>query len=172
MNRLATRTGVRTAEAGVTLMEMLVVVALIGLIAAVSFPSVSAGLQSVRLVSAGDSIASLLSQAMNRAERHQVVVEFTVLPKDGELLLHSTEPGFERTLQMPQGVVIAGVHPDIDGQPSEDRRFYFYPGGTAPGLSIEIANDRGRHRLVRINPITSVPEMQDVAGAGTARAAR
>src|SRR5438132_8744055 len=56
---------------GVTLIEMMVVAAIIGLIAAISFPSASAGIESVRLVSATDSVATFLNGAVNRVERRQ-----------------------------------------------------------------------------------------------------
>ena len=44
----------RTNSRGITLMEMLVVVAIIGLIVAVSAPSISAGLDSVRITTTAD----------------------------------------------------------------------------------------------------------------------
>src|SRR5271157_1465198 len=59
---------------GVTLMEMLVVVCIIALISAVVLPSVAAGIESVRLRTASDSIAGFLNAAVNRAERLQQAV--------------------------------------------------------------------------------------------------
>ena len=44
-----------TGRQGVTLLEMLIVVALIGLLAGISFPSVSAGLETLRLASAASA---------------------------------------------------------------------------------------------------------------------
>src|SRR5437016_272401 len=58
-------------ENGVTLMELLVVMAIVGLIVAVSAPSVGAGIDSVRLASTSDSISSFLNSAVNHAERRQ-----------------------------------------------------------------------------------------------------
>ena len=60
---------------GVTLVEMMIVVAIIGLIVGISFPAVSAGMDSVRLASATDSLASFINAAVNRAERRQQPLE-------------------------------------------------------------------------------------------------
>src|SRR5258708_6396905 len=49
------------ATSGVTLMEMMVVMAIIGLITAISAPSISAGLDSIRMATASDSIAAFLN---------------------------------------------------------------------------------------------------------------
>ena len=43
-------------ERGVTLLEMLIVVALMGLIAGLSYPSVAAGLDTLRMRTASDQV--------------------------------------------------------------------------------------------------------------------
>ena len=64
---------------GITLIELLVVMALISLIMGVAYPSVSRGLESVRLRMAGDDVASFLSFAMNRVEETEFPVEVRFL---------------------------------------------------------------------------------------------
>src|SRR6516225_7490580 len=86
---------------GVTLVEMMVVVTIIGLMAGIAFPAVSAGLDSVRLRSATDSIAAFLNAAVVRAERRQEAIEVTISAKDSTLALYANEPGFTRELKMP-----------------------------------------------------------------------
>src|SRR2546421_7689142 len=90
-------------RAGITLVEMVVVVAIIGLIAGISFPSISAGLDSVRMVSATDSVAAFLNRAVNRAQRRQQPVMLAISPKENLLTLDSTEPGFRREFKVPDG---------------------------------------------------------------------
>lgn len=150
-------------QAGVTLIEMMVVVALIGLMAAISFPSVSSGLDSIRLVSAADSIGAFLNSGLNRAERRQQPVEITISPRDHTLTMRSTDPGFVRTLGMPEGVTIAAVHPALPpGIDEPSQTFLVYPAGAIPRIGIEIANRRGARRIVRIDPTTGVPAIEQV----------
>ena len=146
---------------GITLIEMLVVMTIIALLAGLSFPSVSAGLDSVRLRSATDSVASLLNRAANRADRHEVPVEIVISTKDNDIEVYSNEPGFERDLKMPQGITIEAVLPQ---EPEEEgpRRLLLLPGGAAPGIGIQLANHHGAHRLVRLDPMTGFPRVESV----------
>ena len=148
---------------GVTLVEMVVVVAIIALIVGLSFPAASAGLESVRMVSAADSVATFLNAAVNRAERHQQPVEVVVFPKEGRLALYSNEPGFTRELKMPDGVAIEAVLPaEEGGDAAQPRRILFMPGATVPGISIQLGNRRNAHRRVRLDPMTGFPRVESV----------
>jgi prepilin-type N-terminal cleavage/methylation domain-containing protein len=149
-------------NAGVTLVEMLIVVTIVGLIASISFPSVASGLESLRLTSATDSIVGLLNGAMNRAERRQQAMEITVSVQDKFLSLASSEAGFTRTLSMPDGVKIVAVWPKLLEEDNQPRRFLLLPGSTVPRLGVEIANRKGARRIVRVNPITGVPDIERV----------
>jgi len=149
-------------NAGVTLVEMLIVVAIVGLIASISFPSVASGLESLRLTSATDSIVGLLNGALNRAERRQEAIEVAVSIQDNALSLTSSEPGFTRKLSMPDGVKIVAVWPKLPEEDDQPRRFLLLPGSTVPRLGVEIANRKGARRIVRVNPMTGVPDIERV----------
>ena len=148
------------SQNGVTLIEMLIVVAIISLMVGISYPSISSGVDALRLSSASDSIASFLNGALNRAERKQVVVEVTISKLENALIMRSEEPGFERRLDVPQGVRITGVLPanlvDLDAP----RHFLMYPGGTLPRFGVELANQRGGRRIVRVDPITGNSQVE------------
>ena len=138
------------STAGVTLIEMLIVMAIIGLIAGISFPSVSAGLESIQLRSAADSIASFLIAAQTRAERRQQAIEVVITPAESTLTLYSSEAGYTRKLALENGIRIVGDQPT---------QFLLLPGGTPPAIAIDIFNKRGAHKLVRIDPVTGVPQI-------------
>ncbi len=154
--------GVRpTATRGVSLIEMMVVVALIGLIAGVSIPSVSAGIDSVRLASATNSVAGFLNAAVTRAERRQQPLELVISIKDNMISLYSNEPGPARELRMPDGVAIEAVLPQADDAEGL-RRIILMPGATVPGIGVQLANRRGARRIVRLDPMTGFPRVENV----------
>ena len=150
------------ARRGITLIEMLVVLSIIGVVAGISYPSIAAGLDSVRMRSATDSVSSILNAADDRAERRQQAVEIIVSPKDNSILLLSSEPGFQRRLKMPDGIAIESLFPQIPGEEGP-RRLLVMPGGTAPGVGIQLANRHGAHRLVRLDPMTGFPRVESVS---------
>jgi prepilin-type N-terminal cleavage/methylation domain-containing protein len=149
---------------GVTLIELLIVMAIIGLMAGVSFPAISAGLDSIRLASAADSIAAFLNGALNRAERRQQAVALIVNPRENKLEAYSNEPGFARELKMPDGITIEAVLPAIPDQPAgEPRRLVVMPGSTAPAIGVQIVNRRGARRIVSVDPMTGFPRVESVS---------
>jgi type II secretory pathway pseudopilin PulG len=148
-------------RAGITLVELLIVMALISLMVGITFPTVSSGLDSLRLRSAGDDIASFLNGALNRAERRQELLELTISKTENQLSLESADPGFVRKLRMPAGVFIKAIEPEAPMDPDAPRRFLLYPGGTVPRIAVEIANNRAA-RLIRVDPITGVPVVEAV----------
>jgi prepilin-type N-terminal cleavage/methylation domain-containing protein len=148
------------AERGITLIEMLVVMAVIALIAGLATPSISAGLDSLRLRSTSDAMIGFLNTALARADTRQQVVEIVISPAEGTLTATSADHGFNKRLEVVSPIRILSVQPelasDIEDQ-NQPRRFLVYPGGAVPKIAIEIGNSRGRKRLVSIDPVTGVP---------------
>jgi len=144
-------------------MELLIVVAIIGILIAVSSPSVSAGLDSLRLSSASDQLVAFLNGALNRAERLQQPVELVITPHRNKVQMFTNEKNFTREVELPEGVVIESVLPKDPDQPeSEPVRILVLPGATVPGIGIQIANQRGSRRIVRVDPITGFPRVENV----------
>lgn len=145
---------------GVTLIEMLIVVAIVGLLAGISFPAVTSGIDSIRLASASDSIVSFVNAGLNRAERRQQLIEITVSKTDRSLTMRSSEPGFLRKVGLPDGVSIVSILPEGPDERETARRFVLYPGGVVPSIGIELANRKGTRRIVRVDPITGAPKIE------------
>ena len=153
--------GKEKTQLGVTLLEMLVVVTIIGLLSAIAYPSFTAGLDSVRLRSATDAIAAFLNAAVVRAERRQQAIEIVISPQDNSLALYSNEPGFTRELKMPDGVAIEAVLPKQEEEEGP-RRLILLPGGAVPGIGIQVANTHGSRRIVHLDPMTGFPRVETV----------
>jgi prepilin-type N-terminal cleavage/methylation domain-containing protein len=147
--------------AGVTLIEMLVVVAVIGIVVGVSMPSISAGLDSVRLASTGDAIASFLNGAVTHAERSEYPVVVVISLKDGTISADGSD-GFTRRFQVPQGITMDKLLPEGGGSEEGDRQLLIVPGGTAPAIGVEYSNRHGGRRRVQLDPMTGFPRVETV----------
>ena len=148
---------------GITLLEMLVVMCIVGLIIGVTTPSISAGLDSVRLATASSSVAGFLNAAVTRVERRQQPIEVVILPKENRIVIYSNEPGFTRDLTMPDGVMIERVFPaELFGDEGGERRVLLLPGATAPAMGVQLANRHGSRRIVRLDPMTGFPHVDKV----------
>lgn len=149
--------------AGVTLVEMMLVIAIVALIVGVSLPAITAGLDGVRLSSSADGVASFLNAALNRAERRQEPVELIVSARENAIVLRSADGLIHRRFDLSDGVVIQDIqpgNPEINQQP---RHFVMLPGGAPPAIMIELANRRRQVRRVRVDPITGAPDIQRVS---------
>jgi prepilin-type N-terminal cleavage/methylation domain-containing protein len=145
----------KRAQSGVTLLEMLVVVAIIGAIVGISVPALTAGLAGVRLSSAAGSVASFLTSSMNRVERREEAAAIVVSPRENTMQVFTAASGDKpaNTLSMPAGVVIEGEQPS---------RFLLYPGGSFPRISLVLRSEKGARRSISIDPITVVPSIRRV----------
>jgi prepilin-type N-terminal cleavage/methylation domain-containing protein len=147
----------RAATLGVTLLELLVVLAIVGLIVGVSAPSVSAGLDSVRLRTATSSVAGFFNAAVTRVDRRQQPVELVIYPGENRIAAYSTEAGFHRELRLPDGVSIEAVLAGSDDEGAGPQHILLLPGATAPGFGVLLANRHGTRRTVKLDPMTGYP---------------
>ena len=152
--------GVRRSTAGVTLIEMIIVAALIGILAALSFPGVAAGIDSMRLGSAAASVATFLNAGLNRADRRQHAIEITILPAARMLRMVSPDVDFYREVQLADEIAILAVLPPVPGFTHDaPRQFLIHPAGTVPRLGVVLGNRRGDRRIVSVDPISGVPQV-------------
>ena len=148
-------------DAGVTLIEMIVVVALIALLIGITFPALATSIQSLRLRSSADDVVSALNAALTRAHRLQDAVEITVSPGQRSVFTETVRTSIVKRVNLEDGVRVAAVLPELPGLPGDDpteqdRHFFIYPDGSVPAISIDLANQKGFHRLVSVDPITGV----------------
>jgi prepilin-type N-terminal cleavage/methylation domain-containing protein len=141
-------------QAGVTLLEMLIVVTLIALVAGISYPSVASGVETLRLRSASDAMVAFLNTSLDRADRRQQAVEIRISPRENMLTARSADNGFARELHLPENILIVN--------PNEPRRFLLYPGGSVPAIQVEVATHGGRRRRVSVDPMTGVSRSEAV----------
>lgn len=137
---------------------MLVVTGIIAVMLGVAYPSIVSSIDAVRLATAADSVAALLHQALDRAERRQEVIELKVTKAR---LIASSADARIRELEIPPGIRVDRVEPDDPSAEAGERHLYFYPGGVAPRVAITLTNDkRTVKRRVQLDPITGAPEVE------------
>lgn len=145
---------VASRRAGVTLIEMMVVVTIIALLTGVAYPSLTAGMAGIRLTSAAGTVASFLTSSMNRVERREQAAALVVLSKENRIERFTTSDKPDGVLEMPPGVSIEG----IEGDPP--RRIILQPGGTVPRITIYLRNEKGARRAIGVDPVTGVPRIE------------
>jgi type II secretory pathway pseudopilin PulG len=143
------------------MIEMLVVVAVIGIVVGVSIPSISAGLDSIRLASSGDAIASFLNAAVTHAERSEQPVVVAISIKEGTILADGGD-GYMRRFEMPQGITMDRVILGAEGGDGSVEEIVLLPGGATPALGVEYSNRHGGRRRVQLDPMTGFPRIENV----------
>lgn len=143
---------------GVSLLEMMIVVSIIGAIAAISFPALTSGLAGVRLASSAGEVASFLTSSMNSVERHEQAEAILVTPKANRLDVFTAASGEKpvRSWQTPSGIALEGEDP---------RRYFLFPGGAFPRIALVLRNEKGSRRSVEVDPITAVPRVRLIGDA-------
>jgi len=61
---------------------------------------------------------------------------------------------------MPEGVSITHILPELPENPDAPRIFMLYPGGTPPRFGVQLMNRKNVERIVRVDPITGVPRVE------------
>ena len=140
-------------QAGFTLIEMLVVITLVGLMAAVVAPSVGAGVETLRLRSSAERLAATLKLARERAVRTRHYHEVAVDPELRRVEMKDLEGDYARDWEIPETLkVIADCGLRIaDCQTT----FLFSPDGSVPPAKVLLENSRGRRIEVVMDPFTA-----------------
>ena len=147
-------------ERGTTLIEMMVVMMIVAVVVAISAPSVSAGIDAVRLATSTSSVAAFLNSASTHAERRERPVELIITAKT--LAFISTDRGSRHEMTVPDGIVMEPISAvqseDVEGE----SRWLFMPGGAVPSVGIKLTNQHGGIRTVKLDPMTGFPRVERV----------
>ena len=145
---------------GITLLELLVAMAIAGMIMAISFPSVTAGLDGVRLQATARRVGAFLNVARGRADREQMPVEIRIDLNRNQVTASSADGRWERALDLEPGVRIVSVWPEAA---TRLRRFIVIPGVPAPRFRLQLDSARGRSVTVGVDPLTGTPQIGSLA---------
>jgi len=140
--------------AGFTLLELLVVLAIAGLLVSLVPPVVSAVVPGVKLKVAARELAVTLRDARNRAITRNAAVDVTFEFEPPRYVVANGDPSL-----LPSGVQMAILDSDagspaqsiasLDIGPDEKYRLRFYPDGSSSGVTVRIGS-RDTHYLVGV----------------------
>jgi prepilin-type N-terminal cleavage/methylation domain-containing protein len=152
-------------QPGFTLLELVVVVAILGVVCAVALPALGDGLRRWRLHGAVREVATILKFARNQTVAGRASVQVVFDRSRNVYWLDRAESGLRSTLDevrekgirlyaMPAGirlgeVAAAGADPGVDRA-----GIVFYPRGNATGAEVEVRDERGRTYRISVDSMT------------------
>jgi Tfp pilus assembly protein FimT len=166
----------------VTLIELLLVMAMIVIITGLTLPTFFSGYKKQQLRSAADQLRVDLAQARNRAMSSGLTLGLTISERTylisvaadlaDENEASTSTPSYELTQELPEGIKLAPVSTTgaATGQPtsgaldptaSSEVFAYFYPDGTTSTVEFQVSNEKQDSLIVSLRGLTGVALVQD-----------
>lgn len=136
----------RSSRSGFTLLEVVVVLILMGVAAAVILPSFVGGLKGLELETAGRDLIVQMKHARSEAIAKQKVFRI-ILRANSYQFTNDFGEAIEE-FKLPEGVVIESDEVELPLQIS------FYSNGRSYAVSFRLKNRQGKQMQVAVDPIT------------------
>lgn len=149
-----------TRDAGFSLLELLLVTALIITATVLLAPSFSNGMRSLEMQGAARDMVTRMRQARSEAVAKQRVfrIVFENAPAEETAAYALTDDYGQpiKSFDLPRGIR-PEWEPDAAQQALE---VSFYPNGRSSGGAIKLAGDRGRKLEIQVDPITGLARVR------------
>ena len=150
----------QSVAAGVTLMEMLVVIALASILLAIVFPAVGSGLGTLELRSAATRLAAAARYARDQAVYRQQIFQLDIDGQAGAVAVENLAGAEAHRYQLPESVHIEEILPAEEGRTDSARRFFFLPDGGAPEFQVILTNSRRQIAIIG-DPLTGTAKVEE-----------
>ncbi len=139
-----------STERGITLIELLVTITIVALMVSISYPTMTRGLDGIRLKTAVDRAGTFFNAARQAANRRQEPVQFTVDPERNQLTTLSADGDWEDRLVLDESTEVAF--------PPKIQSLILYPGDPPPEFRLFLKTHDGSGAGLKVNVFTGVPE--------------
>ena len=135
---------------GFSLLELMVVLALMALVAAVVVPAFNRGLDGLRLETEARNLVVRFKEARSQAIALQEVRRVTLSTETEMGYAITDDYGSElKTVKLPEGI-------QLGLEEGAEKRVTFYPNGRSSGYSLTLFNSRQRRMIVVVDPISGL----------------
>lgn len=139
--------------AGFTLLEIVVVLALIAITGLIIYPSLGTSLEKARMDGCVRDVATLLKYAREIASAEQVVVAVVVRAKEKDLTVFRGTKAAKH-YQLWRRVFFSKILVEGESQVENEAVIWFYPDGRSTGLAMIFKNEDGRQLRVKTDILT------------------
>ena len=153
-------TGERNKCRGVTLLELLIVMALASILLALVFPSLRAGMGTLELRSSAQRLAAAAKFARDQSIYRQRPFQLEIDGEAGTISVIDSGGG-SSSFQLPAGVRVETILPQEPDSPSRTRSFLFTADGSSAPFQVVLENTR-RRVAVATDPLTGFPKISDL----------
>ncbi|MCI0419745.1 MAG: prepilin-type N-terminal cleavage/methylation domain-containing protein [Acidobacteria bacterium] len=149
---------------GFTLLEMLVVLVLLSVLAALAFPAVNRGLATQRLRSDSREIAAVIRWARIKAVREQQIYQVGFEVKANQVDICSADSSYQKVVALSPGISLerAVRLNQRQEQMSDETAYYFFsPNGVSESFEVILRNERGRRYRIVSDGFSRYPRIEE-----------
>ncbi len=137
---------------GFTLIELIIVVILVGLMAALAAPAIGNSLSSIRLNTSIRRLSAVLRNTRSRAIADKQNYRISFIP-EGTSYSYPTTSG-DKSITIAHGIQIKSVYQADEDIEMEELNLYFYPKGNSNGGKIVLENEREQSFYLIVDAIS------------------
>ena len=150
---------------GFTLLELVLVLLVIGLVAAVTIPSLARGFASMQLRASARDVLNVFRQAKEKAVTEQTEMQITIDPSKQEFILADEVGDDEKRFSLPKEVIISRVSFGGSNVAQGPVFVRFLPNGSSETAEVEIKPGKGGPSIViATDPIAGGARIKASAG--------